>query len=284
MDTILIPGISQYFASGTGLALAKASGFGLLARIVGGLILGIAVLFVLTRVPPKYRKWSIMAVTFVAGLFYSIEYLWPGDNYLTPYIQPLGGDWLPVIGTFALGLGIWNLMHIHGRNIAKRKPGWSNSMAFYLALISMTILGIAQDYIPTTAAGKESIYTLLYNILFVGMLAPLGATMFSIIAFYIVSAAYRAFRIRSWESALMMLAAFLVMLGPVPVAQLLTNGIPMDKWTSIFRLEHISFWIMTVPNTAAQRGMGFGIGVGALAMALRIWLSLERGSYFDKQI
>jgi hypothetical protein len=80
----------------------------------------------------------------------------------------------------------------------------------------------------------------------------------------------------------MMLAAFLVMLGIVPIGQAMTNGLH-GNW-SIFRLENVQTWIMTIPNMAAQRGMAFGISVGALAMAIRIWLSLERGSYFDKQM
>jgi hypothetical protein len=36
-------------------------------------------------------------------------------------------------------------------------------------------------------------------------------------------------------------------------------------------------------NTPAQRGITFGIAVGALAMSLRVWLSLERGTFFSEQ-
>jgi hypothetical protein len=41
---------------------------------------------------------------------------------------------------------------------------------------------------------------------------------------------------------------------------------------------------MTVLNMAALRAVGFGIGVGGLAMSLRVWLSLEKGTYFGKEM
>ena len=93
--------------------------------------------------------------------------------------------------------------------------------------------------------------------------------MFSTIGFYIVSAAYRAFRIRSGEATLMLAAAFVVMVGQVPVGAYLTSGLPADGFLSIFRLENLSYWILKEPNMAAWRGISFGIEVGALAMALR---------------
>jgi hypothetical protein len=108
--------------------------------------------------------------------------------------------------------------------------------------------------------------------------------MFSIIGFYIVSAAYRAFRIRSAEATLMLIAAFIVMLGQVPVGAWITHGLPKEGILGFFRLENLSYWILNGPNMAAQRGISFGIEIGALAMALRIWLGLERGSFFEQEM
>lgn len=202
------------------------------------------------------------------------------DNFLTPYKEPMANA-LQVLGAFALGLGVYSLASIHGKMIVRRRPGWYNSLAFYIALVAIMAFGFMQR---SASAGSpaQSLGTTMYNILFQGGLASLQAAMFSLVAFYIVSAAYRAFRIRSNEAALMMVSAFLVMLSIVPIGVWLTSGLP--GFLAWLRLENIGDWIMTVPNTAAQRGIAFGIGVGGLAMALRIWLSLERGSYFDKQM
>ena len=46
-----------------------------------------------------------------------------------------------------------------------------------------------------------------FKFLFSGGLTNLGSATFSMIAFYIASAAYRAFRIRSLEATLLMIAA-----------------------------------------------------------------------------
>jgi len=50
------------------------------------------------------------------------------------------------------------------------------------------------------------------------------------------------------------------------------------------RLEVIKEWLLTVLNAAALRAIAFGLGIGSLAISLRIWLSLERGAYFEKEI
>jgi hypothetical protein len=204
------------------------------------------------------------------------------ENFLTRYKEPVFQVSL-VIGAFALGLGVFGLASMHAKTVLRRRPGWLNSLAFWIAMVVMLLAGLIKKYGVPAASGVR-LSTGVYDTLFYGALAALGATMFSLVAFYIVSAAYRAFRMRTTESALMMLAAFLVMLSLVPVGVWLTGGLPAAGFWSAFRLENIGDWIMKFPNTAAQRGMAFGIGVGMLAMAIRIWLSLERGSYFDKQV
>ena len=86
------------------------------------------------------------------------------------------------------------------------------------------------------------------------------------------------------ESALMMLAASIIMLALVPIGVKITSWIPENSFFAAFRLERLGYWILSSPNMAVQRAIGFGIAVGALAMGLRIWLSLEKGSYYDKQV
>ena len=267
---------------------ASRGGWQLAAFIIGALSLGGLALALLCSAPPRYRKLIVMAVTFLAGLYYSLEFLLPPEAWhLKPPRNPLT-DWRPMVATltqiiwsFALLLGVWNLFQIHGKAVGKRPKGWYNSAAFFIAFFAVLVAGLVKD----AGCGRvASVSGDLFAILFKGFLTSLDATMFSLIAFYIVSAAYRAFRIKSLEAALMMLAAAIIMLALVPVGAAITNWLPQTGFLSAFRIERIGYWLLIGPNMAAQRAIAFGVAVGGLAMGLRIWLSLERGSFFDRQL
>lgn len=111
----------------------------------------------------------------------------------------------------------------------------------------------------------------VYRLLFEGLFVALGSAMFSLLGFYIAAAAYRAFRVRSAESSLMMIAAVLVMLGQIPFGVWIWSGLP-----------DVRLWLLEVPNSAAFRAITFGAGVAGLVMAFRMWFSIESES-FDRE-
>ena len=158
------------------------------------------------------------------------------------------------------------------------RPGWHNSLMFFVGLVAMFVIGIAQTNHPNNKTW-DGLYTFVFN----GFYQPLQSTTFALLAFYIASAAFRAFRITSVESTLMMITAFIVMFGNVG-SEVLTGWIPPDRWYSFVRLDAMTYWIMTTVNMSAQRALLFGIAMGELAIALRIWLSLERGHFFDREV
>ena len=100
--------------------------------------------------------------------------------------------------------------------------------------------------------------------LYQGFFVSLGAAMFSLLAFYVASAAYRAFRVKSFESALMMLAAVIVMLGQIPFGIWIWDGFP-----------ELRLWLLSILNSAVFRAITIGGGIAGLIIALRMWLSIE---------
>jgi len=118
-----------------------------------------------------------------------------------------------------------------------------------------------------TWATSESLLSLGSSFMYVYtyFIIPLQATMFSLLAFFIASAAYRAFRARTLEATLLLITAAIVMLGRVPIGAEIWDKFPL-----------IQDWIMEVPQMAAKRGIFIGIALGTIAMSLRVILGLER--------
>jgi hypothetical protein len=264
-----------------GVLFTPQHGPALWGCIAGAVIAGLLLVAALAATPGRARKPLIATVTFLGGLFYVAEFFLPTGpdkaNFLTPYRTP-AAQINQVLLALAVGVGVWSLVTVHGKNIARRRSGWGYSAVLLGAMVSLAVMGLLKEYRPN--GYNKAAYSLLFD----GGLKALEATMFSIIAFYIVSAAYRAFRVRSIEATILLVSACLVMLGQVALGQAVTGGIPNRGFAANFRFEVIANWILTRVNSPALLAVELGLGVGALSTSLRIWLNLERGSYFDKEV
>lgn len=122
----------------------------------------------------------------------------------------------------------------------------------------------AQHNLLMQTAYSQSTIQGLWKVLYDGLFVALGSAMFSLLGVYIASAAFRAFRIKSLESALMMLAAVLVMLGQIPFGAWIWPYFP-----------EVRDWLLTYPNSAAFRAIKIGAAVASLVLAYRMWFSIE---------
>jgi uncharacterized membrane protein YfcA len=180
--------------------------------------------------------------------------------------QYLRDTLLRIVSAFALVLGLGNLLLRHFNRIRKKEENYRHSYTLLVSFFVAAVIGIfggvsGELWFPTQVGNFAFDITTIYN----KVLIPLGATMFSMLAFYMASAAYRSFRARNWLAFLLLAAAFVVMLGQVPIGARIWPGI-----------SEISQWIMEVPNTAAKRGIELGITLGVLATFLKILTGIER--------
>lgn len=164
--------------------------------------------------------------------------------------------WFRIVVAFSLVLGTGSLIRLHIGKITRRRQDWQYSILAMVCLVLMLIAGA----LPR-ALEEGSLFMNLFQYVQI----PLQATMFSILAFYMASAAYRAFRARTIEATLLLVAAVVVMLGRVPLGQILWSKLP-----------EVVEWILTGPNMAAKRGIMIGVGLGMMSTALKIILGIER--------
>ncbi|MCA9072216.1 MAG: hypothetical protein KDA84_24990 [Planctomycetaceae bacterium] len=109
---------------------------------------------------------------------------------------------------------------------------------------------------------------------------PLTATMFSLLAFYVASAAFRAFRAKNVEATLLLGTAFIILLGRTYVGVWLTDWVP-DSLSGL-RIENLAVYIMQVFNTAGNRAIMIGIALGIASTSLKVLLGIDR-SYLGSQ-
>ncbi len=103
---------------------------------------------------------------------------------------------------------------------------------------------------------------------------PLTATMFALLAFYVASAAFRAFRAKNVEASLLLGTAFIILLGRTFAGVLLTSWMPAAL--SGLRIENLAVYIMQVFNTAGNRAIMIGIALGIASTSLKVLLGIDR--------
>jgi hypothetical protein len=201
------------------------------------------------------RRVLPFTIVSVIGFFMLIQYFIPKEEFEWIYEWTL--DWIIVIGCFAMLLGLYSLTYVSVNKVRRRTSGWGYNLIALGGLFFMLIVG----FVPGQASlVRGSVFMHLFEYIYI----PVQASMFSLLAFYIASAAYRAFRARTILATILLVSAIVIMLRLVPLGPL--SGI--NQWLANF--------ILTVPNMAAKRAFWIGVGLGATATALKIMLGIER--------
>ena len=150
---------------------------------------------------------------------------------------------------------------------------------------------------------------------------PLGATMFALLAFFVASASYRAFKIRNFEATLLLISGVLLMIGRVPIGHIIPWWMSVEIYICIifaltankfsnrknmilsfilclviiplivyflnithwnlFKIPEVQEWIFDVPATAGSRAIMIGIALGTIAQSFRIITGREKSILGD---
>ena len=204
--------------------------------------------------------------------------------YFIPATQGWGevaAIWFDILAAIAFVLGGGNLLKIHLKKASDRAPGWGYSVITVLAFLTTLSVGLGKIGVnpnpmypgfPLSGDYREigSPFWWLYEYAF----KPLTATMFAMLAFYIASAAFRAFRAKNVEAVLLLGTAFIILLGRTFAGVYLTSWLP----DSLFglRIENMTITIMSVFNTAGNRAIMIGIALGIASTSLRVLLGVDR--------
>ena len=188
------------------------------------------------------------AIAISVGLFVLLDFF--VQNAFIGTLKFVFVRWAIIVAAFAMILGFFNVLIVHLNKILRFKQGWFYSIFLVLTMMIVLILGLIE--------GPQGSLT---SRIFQYVLFPLQATIFSLLAFFVASAAYRAFRLRSWESALLVITGVIVLLGQVPL------------WGALTSFKE---WILGVPSMAGARGILLGVALGTVATGLRVLLGIDR--------
>ncbi|MBN2380924.1 hypothetical protein JXM67_14090 [candidate division WOR-3 bacterium] len=254
-----------------------------------------------------------LVITFLAGVIIVVTFFIPHEPFGSLEQRLL--IWASIIGGFAALLGIDNLIKHHLSKLFRRERGWFYSLVTLVGIFGTLASGIVTWIIYGTPLAllsglKVGGFLWVYN----WIIVPLQGTMFSLLAFFIASAAYRAFRARTFDALLLMSAAILVMLGHLSIGLvpalvgallfalllvtsgvyrlflrklaagiiLIVIGLAVGVLAVVYRgmmvdlAIQVKEWVMGFPQLAARRGILIGLVLGGIAMSVRLILGIER--------
>ena len=197
------------------------------------------------------RKQAATFIGFVCGILMLLDYYLAVPIFKT--MAQAVRSWAVIISAFALGLGGINLVRVHSAKIQRGNQRFFSGILLFGFLL---ILAVGLGGGTTTES-----YAFLFN----NVVVACGTTMYSMLAFYLASASFRAFRAKNLEAGTLLVSAIILMLARVPIGEVMFPGLPV-----------VADWLMNILNTAGQRGVMICSALGYISISLRMLLGLER--------
>ena len=197
------------------------------------------------------KKILPVTVAILCGLLAIVDFFIPN-----PQIHALGAiltEGVIILAGFALFLGILNILAVHARQVVSTDKGRGASVVLIISLLATLAIGVA---FPVSGA-TPWIFNYLYR--------PLQSTMTALLAFFAVSAAYRTFRLRNVEALILLVSGLFLLFAQLPFSEAISPYIPA-----------LRDWVLSIPVTAAVRGILLGTALGTIATSLRVLLAIDK--------
>ncbi|MBF6613061.1 MAG: hypothetical protein IVW55_08025 [Chloroflexi bacterium] len=205
------------------------------------------------RITTQIIPFLNLILAYIVGIISLIGFFTRGT------FATLGGtlaQWVSVLVGFALLVGLANLVKVHIGRIFKREEGWLYSIVLVGSALAVLALGLLGGGPGTPAVAW----------LFKWIYQPLGAAVFSLLAFFLTTALFRTPRMRSREAIVLLIVAVVVVLGQAPF----TSIPPLDI------VAAVKDWILDYPALAGIRAIILGVAFGAIGISIRVLLGFDR--------
>ena len=204
--------------------------------------------------------------------------------YFIPYTEDWGDKtmiWFDILAAIAFVLGGANILKMNLQKISYRRPGWGYAAVTVIAFLVTLGIGFAKygiapsENFPTypwsgahdqEGGGLWWIYYYMYY--------PLQSTTFALLACFVASAAFRAFRAKNVEALILLSTAFIVLLGRTYAGVWLMSWLPENLLG--LRFDKVTEFIMDVFNLAGIRAITIGIALGIVSTSLKVLLGVDR--------
>ncbi len=227
------------------------------------------------------RYIPIAIVAFFGALTLSAWFI--DNETIETFANDDATQFFDIIAAFAVFLGALNLLKLQFLKVLKQQSGWQYSAIAILSFFFAFIIGffvrgayfVGEEVYFSQRAAEQAIVSSgtsevvvpvdwgahvqtdgsLFQWMFKYIFSPLSATMFALLAFFVASASFRAFRARNFEASLLLVAGIIIMLGRVPIGSLISS------WTIMYIL---AFSIgIGINSYARSRNVMFGWILGS---------------------
>lgn len=227
------------------------------------------------------RYIPIAIVAFFGALTLSAWFI--DNETIETFANDDATQFFDIIAAFAVFLGALNLLKLQFLKVLKQQSGWQYSAIAILSFFFAFVIGffvrgayfVGEEVYFSQRAAEQAVISLgtsevvvpvdwgahvqtdgsLFQWMFKYIFSPLSATMFALLAFFVASASFRAFRARNFEASLLLVAGIIIMLGRVPIGSLISS------WTIMYIL---AFSVgIGINSYAKSRNIMFGWILGS---------------------